>query len=491
MAVDAVKVKIVETVIATDSAGKVVESMPIRAAVEGETDEIGRPVTPVHMVEDDAGYPVRIVTDKVVVNSVGKYVASTPSEGVGAVYDPLAIPQAFTAALTAGTSSLSLMIVGDSLGNEATEWVRQMDPVWAAFAPNYVVRNTRYDDALNAYVAEAMTGATAGTTLFADTFDRANGAVGTSSGGQSYGTVTAWAVSGNRLVQNTFANLLTPSANLGTDKLVASVDWRKSSSISDYVRLYGLYTSTSNAVYVSMQHNGNMILTYQPGVVQLAAIGTGGDMTTGEDVTLRLFVDGDWVKGEVDRAGTTYRIVARLSSVQKAALTGDKFGVATNAGAGSTIDNLLVSAISETRRLDIVNASVSGATIAYHEAELATTLLAKPDALIVSLGHNQGTDDATTYLADMDGLIGDILAAEPGTPIIVMSQNLETSAATNYLAHNARQEAIPAWAALRGHGLLDRYPEVIAGNVSVDGIHLEPAGTAQVVAGNSADFGID
>lgn len=71
-------IKTVTTVTALNSAGQLVEALPVRTAVAGETDIVGRPVTPVSVTEDPQGVPVRYVTGKSAVNSAGQVVDSIP-----------------------------------------------------------------------------------------------------------------------------------------------------------------------------------------------------------------------------------------------------------------------------------------------------------------------------------------------------------------------------------------------------------------------------
>ncbi|TLX12138.1 fibronectin type III domain-containing protein [Rhizobium sp. MHM7A] len=74
-------VKTVTTVVATDSAGKPVDAIPVRNAVAGETDAAGRPVTPISVTEDPLGIPVRVVAGKAAQNSAGHWIDSLPITG--------------------------------------------------------------------------------------------------------------------------------------------------------------------------------------------------------------------------------------------------------------------------------------------------------------------------------------------------------------------------------------------------------------------------
>lgn len=74
-------IRTVTTVSAVNSAGQVVEALPVREASAGETDIVGRPVTPIAVQEDALGIPVRFVTSKSVVNSAGQIVDTVAVTG--------------------------------------------------------------------------------------------------------------------------------------------------------------------------------------------------------------------------------------------------------------------------------------------------------------------------------------------------------------------------------------------------------------------------
>lgn len=82
-------VKTVSTITATNTAGQVVESMPVLPTAGPYQDGAGFWRDPIHMVEDPRGVPIRIVSDAVVLTSTGRPIAATRGEGVGA-YDPVA-----------------------------------------------------------------------------------------------------------------------------------------------------------------------------------------------------------------------------------------------------------------------------------------------------------------------------------------------------------------------------------------------------------------
>jgi hypothetical protein len=77
-------VKIVDTVVSTDSAGRPVDAIPIREWEEGETSITGVPLAALEIEESDVGVPVRFVVGKTAQNSAGQWIDTIPTTGGGA-----------------------------------------------------------------------------------------------------------------------------------------------------------------------------------------------------------------------------------------------------------------------------------------------------------------------------------------------------------------------------------------------------------------------
>lgn len=76
------KVKTVTATLTTNTAGQVVESIPVLPSEVAVQRADGSWVDPVPMVEDPLGAPIRIVATPVVLNSAGQPVRATPGKGV-------------------------------------------------------------------------------------------------------------------------------------------------------------------------------------------------------------------------------------------------------------------------------------------------------------------------------------------------------------------------------------------------------------------------
>ena len=124
-------IKTVTTVTALNSAGQIVEALPVRQAVAGETDIVGRPVTPVSVTEDVRGVPVRFVTGNSAVNSAGQVVDTIPVAGG----TPVAPPVNSVAPSISGTpTSGQTLTANDGTWSDSPTFTRQWKADGAAIS---------------------------------------------------------------------------------------------------------------------------------------------------------------------------------------------------------------------------------------------------------------------------------------------------------------------------------------------------------------------
>lgn len=406
-----------------------------------------------------------------------------------------ALLAAFRNIIAAGISDASLLILADSTSNANEEWVRLLDSEWAAYAPDYMVRNALYVDSAGAYgsgsLGARLTNNEPGTALFQEDFNRADGAVGTTTmGGQSW-TANDWTISSGKATQT--ASFLTMAAAIGTDKYIAEANVQYGANATENPRCYVEFANSSNAVLVSMAANGVFSIVYLPGSVVLAQVGTGSALSNGENLDFKITVDGTWVQAEC----RGYTITGILSSAQRAALTGNKVTFYSAASAGSPEtkwDNIRISAILPQRRLDVRNAAHPGADTAYHIAEIAatagTSVIGTANLAIINLGHNEEADDVATFQGNMDSLVTALRGEQAGIPVVIMMENPEIAPAANAAAHNARQESLPAYARSRGYDLINAYSGFDTANLESDGVHPTPTGSIYIKNRAKAAFGI-
>ena len=130
----------------------------------------------------------------------------------------------------------------------------------------------------------------------------------------------------------------------------------------------------------------------------------------------------------------------------------------------------------------VLNAGVSGDTTAGGRSRLAWSLAARPDALIVALGANDGLRGLApkqTY-ANLDAIIG--TAKKAGIPVLLAGMRAPPNLGPEYGA--AFDAVFPRLATKHGIGL---FPFLLAGVAARpdlnqdDGIHPNPEGIAVIV----------
>ncbi len=130
----------------------------------------------------------------------------------------------------------------------------------------------------------------------------------------------------------------------------------------------------------------------------------------------------------------------------------------------------------------VINAGVSGDTTAGGRSRMAWSLAARPDALIVALGANDGLRGLAsdqTY-ANLDAIIG--TAKEAGLPVLLAGMRAPPNLGPEYGA--AFDAVFPRLAARHGIGLFPFLLEGVAARPDLnqdDGIHPNPKGIAVIV----------
>ena len=130
----------------------------------------------------------------------------------------------------------------------------------------------------------------------------------------------------------------------------------------------------------------------------------------------------------------------------------------------------------------VLNAGVSGDTTAGGRSRLAWSLAARPDALIVALGANDGLRGLAPKqtFANLDAIIGK--AKKAGIPVLLAGMRAPPNLGKEYGA--AFDAVFPRLAARHGIGL---FPFLLAGVAAKpdlnqdDGIHPNPEGIAVIV----------
>lgn len=126
-------------------------------------------------------------------------------------------------------------------------------------------------------------------------------------------------------------------------------------------------------------------------------------------------------------------------------------------------------------RVAIFNASVSGAVIAYTTTNYNAQIIGKPAMVMISYGHNDTSD--VEYRTDYKALTDALLVTNSDMAIVAVIQNLRTLAAGSSYNHRIRMDQVQKFAAAQGFGVLDIQSIWNDALTDVDGIHPIPAGS--------------
>lgn len=103
--------------------------------------------------------------------------------------------------------------------------------------------------------------------------------------------------------------------------------------------------------------------------------------------------------------------------------------------------------------LEFWNAAVPGTEITYQQARISTMFPSGTyfDALLVTGGHNNGTQTPAQFTAAIDVFLSEYEAAHPESLIVVASQNPQYAPSTTIEAHARRQGALRDYAMSKGY----------------------------------------
>lgn len=400
-------------------------------------------------------------------------VAPSAFDGLGGANNPLAVARAFTAKLAAGTSDLVWAISGDSISNENTEHIFLTASQRIATAyPAYLCQIQTFSDASQTYEVNTngfsgSFGEVLGSTIFEDTFDRADGSLGTTTSHGDTWTSNTWTISGNKALAPASGNLNSANA-VASDNFGAEAVF--TATASGNYRIEALYNASDFGVFAQWNSTGiNLFVKTGAGTVNLSSVSIPA-LTTGSDYDARLIVKDLWVGANVN--GRTCG--AYLTPTQRSAL-GDKVYFAAPASTGS-FNRVSVKTLTNTRSLKIYNGSVAGSAIDYHNARIDIMLPERPDCWTTILGHNKaGTDTAEQNFARLVAWDAAVKAKYPGLSPIVCTENARTDALAAEAA--ARFAAYRNGWRGRGWGFCDIEPAFTAlggglpSYLVADGIH--------------------
>lgn len=395
---------------------------------------------------------------------------------------PPALAAAFKDKMGAANSDLVMSVLGDSTGNATDEWVYLLNKAIEAQIAGYYTDYYLYNDATKAYLLQALLGRASTFSLMTDTFDRADGALGTTgSGGQTWAANT-WTIASGRAIPNAPSAVLAPAGSLASSsfKFEAKIAY---ATAGDY-RFYFL-NGSSKYIFVAVRGNNSIEVYYNIGAGNVAwfTVATPA-MVAGTDYVLTIVKDG--LNMWVDINGR--QNVGTLSQAQDDALTGRAINVqAVTAVTGMSIDYMKVGGVTKpARKLTMRNGSISGTGFTYHTTNIATIIPEKPDIAFISLGHNETARPPASFMSAYDTYVGAVRsqAGDGALPIVAVIQNPEMSPAVGVAGQAANMEALRDGAASRGfdrvnvYGAFNSSPSGLAALIdNTDGVHPIPPGS--------------
>ena len=431
-------------------------------------------------IEDDGSLPAEVV------DRLGEKFAP---HGGGA--------QRFVALADMKAPTLRIAAAGDSTGDELTEWLWRGVARWVTDYPDIAAAGYYgYGDS-GPYTGPTDIQTSAGgfwKQYYRDEFNRTGEIVGsTPDVGLVYGgTAGQWSGDGTRAVSSGGSGAVAQDADYtapgGRRRVSAYVDIDTTAGAQEKMFSLFLGQTTNNRVQLrlSVSTSGTqawIINKIVAGTSTLLATGSGSPLTASaqnDNVLVRLDMQ---VDGTVTATVGSSTVTGTLSGGDIDAIVGGGARVWFQTGVNAASSGIAIRRIEaekfvvSTRTLTFYNGSRAGSVAQYAIDRLEALYPQPVDLLLVSYGHNYGSETPSAFIAAIDALVTAFRANHPDAGIVLCSQNPEFSPAGNIAAHLARNAALRGYAARHGYGYLPVY-ELYASQtdggqswVQSDGIH--------------------
>ncbi len=400
------------------------------------------------------------------------------------------------ASLESGGASFGIQVIGDSTGNDATEWPYLLGAYLAANYPAWTVRHRLFVDATSTYAAPTV--------------------IQSGAGGDRRVTLNGGAASFFYLPDVAAFQIV---GDLDVSAHISLVDWTPATSQAIAARFGGAgarawrfwVDATTGKLALQASSDGtnldlNATSTVAPTVVDGAVLWVRFTLdvdngAAGKTVTFYTSTDGaTWTQlGSTVVAAGVYSTFANAGqqlelgtrSTGSDLMNGSIYEIRIRSGInGPTVAPVLPEQWRPSSGtivyegapvLDIINASVSGASVAYlNDATRLPKMTPNYGTLVTffSCSHNDSGALGTDYLTRWDTLLTLTKARLPISDFVVIGQNPRTAPATFIAQHAARRGQLMAWALRNGGRFLDVYrvfaedPRGLPALVNVvDGIH--------------------
>lgn len=363
-------------------------------------------------------------------------------------------------ALTAGTSSTALQVIGDSTGNETSEWPYLLTQYLATKYPAYTVKYWLWDDTITDFdpptIIQTGTGGCTRTINFTGSVN------GVRLGAEDIPTFTiggamdirycfapsSWRPGSNVIV---LAKFTAPYRTLrldlitdGTLRLELSSDGTAVSSTTSSAAVTDTGANTSQCARVTWVPGSPSTVTYYTGTDNVTWTQLGTPQSTATN-TISQANNGIYDVGVDDWTLMGGGFNGKVTSVEMRNGVNGPILNPRNIDAWQILDTATYSGAPE---LNVLNASMPGAGLAYW-----MTTSRQPFALtnfqqvvaMVSLSHNEGRSTGAGEMKTYGTLFSQIATATPTAHLIVLTQNPRTAPATFINEHAIRGSMLMSW----------------------------------------------
>jgi hypothetical protein len=388
-------------------------------------------------------------------------------------------PGALLTKLGIGRESAALQVLGDSTGNEPTEWVYLLAQWLGTQYPRYAVRHRLWNDSTQTY--DAPTVVSAGTDIppptVADTYDRADGQVTTdslTSSGAAYlivggGTLS---VTSNKLVPSQSGAYFLIAAPRADYTMTVDHTFVTGTNPRFFIR----HADDANHLFVEIGLSSMTLYKRQGGTLTSLGAASSLGITNGQVKTVTITTSAQTVTITVNGVTLTYSLSTVEQQVFRSPTTVGFY--ANGTVAGTSIDSLNI--VPGGLFLDIWNASMPGATASYSYTRFAQQLVVAAEMTITNYGHNQTYQDIRPELL---ALARGVLNYNPRTQLALTAQNPRAATNGKFTDGIVKNQAIASLAATEGYGLIDAgsaflaNPNYAADWLLSDGLHPNAAGS--------------
>jgi len=395
--------------------------------------------------------------------------------------------------MLAGPATVALL--GDSTGNDDTEWFRTMLNSLGTSNPKVGIDYRVWNDTSKTY--PAPTTIQAGTQdgmVVKDTFTRTGALIGSlpDTGPAWYGDAGAdaqYTMSGSALTftGTTLAGYFAYPGGDGKQKVSTNFTF-SAAGASTTLRLYGLYKDANNYVAIFITFGASQItwtITKKiAGTFGTVATGTANPFAyTGATFAASITVNGTAVTAVVN--GVTLNGTLLAGDVTALATTTPAGGISFNVVGGSA-DDFQIDRVGTTAamQLSAYNGSVPGTGTAEALVNLDLGILpVAPDLVFISFSHNHGADTGAVFAGKLMDVVTKVRSKWPNAGIAISSQNPRITPAANITDHAARNVAARALAKQRNWGYVPAFERfMVQPNLYVlinttDGVHPVTAGS--------------